>query len=130
MSPVRSWRPARPPPSAALSLSGTTATVRVPDNGYVNGQTVAISGATPLNYDGNFVISNVTQDTFQITVTGSPAAATGTIVCQPYGIDPIANGGTDALVWLPDNGLTVGNEVLISGAVQERRSTGSSRSLP
>ncbi len=99
-----------------ISLSGTTATVRVPDNGYANGQTVSISGATPSNYDGSFVISNVTQDTFQITVSGSPAAATGTIVCQPYGIGP--NGGS-VIVWLPGNGLAVGNKVLIGGAVQQ-----------
>ena len=99
-----------------ISLNGTTATVRVPDNGYANGQTVAISGAVPSNYDGNFVISNVTQDTFQITISGSPAAATGTIVCQPYGISP---SGNSVIVWLPNNGLAVGNNVLMSGAVQE-----------
>ena len=77
---------------------------------------MAISGAVPSNYDGNFVISNVTQDTFTITVSGSPAAATGTIVCQPYGISP---NGNSAIVWLPGNGLAVGNHVLMSGAVQE-----------
>ena len=55
-----------------ILLSGTnTYTVRVPNNGYANGETVQISGATPLAYDGDFVISNVTQDTFQITVNGS-----------------------------------------------------------
>ncbi len=99
-----------------ITLIGTTATVRVPDNGYANGQTVAISGATPSNYDGNFVISGVTQDTFTITVTGSPAAASGTILCQPYGISP---SGNSVIVWLPDNGLAAGNNVLMSGAVQE-----------
>ena len=99
-----------------ISLSSMTATVRVRDNGYANGQTVAISGATPSNYDGNFVIFNVTQDTFQITVSGSPAAASGTIVCQPYGISP---SGDSVIVWLPDNGLAVGNNVLMSGAVQQ-----------
>ena len=99
-----------------ISLSGTTATVRVQDNGYANGQTVSISGATPSNYDGNFVISNVTQDTFQITVSGSPAAAIGTIVCQPDGISP---SGGNVIVWLPGNGLAAGNKVLIAGAVQQ-----------
>ena len=111
-------------PSAVseISLSGTIATVRVPKNGYADGQTVAISGAAPSNYDGNFVISNVTQDTFQITVTGSPGAATGTIVCQPYGISP---SGNSVIVWLPGapgtpgRGLAVGDKVLVSGAVQQ-----------
>ncbi|MGA2033199.1 MAG: lamin tail domain-containing protein, partial [Thermoguttaceae bacterium] len=100
----------------SIWLNGTTATVRVPNHGYANGETVAISGATPSNYDGNFVIGNVTQDTFTIPVTGSPAAATGTIVCQPYGISPTSTG---AIVWLPSNGLAVGNKVLMSGAVQQ-----------
>ena len=108
--------PATGTPSSVseISLSGATATVRVPDNGYANGETVQISGATPSNYDGNFVIANVTQDTFTITVSGSPAAATGTIVCQPCGISP---SGNSVVVWLPGNGLAVGNKVLISGAV-------------
>ena len=49
---------------SGISLSGTTATVTLPDNGYANGQTVTISGADQSAYDGTFVISNVTQDTF------------------------------------------------------------------
>ena len=102
-----------------ITLSGTTATVRLPDHGLVNGQTVAISGASQGQYNTtSAVIFNVTQDTFDYTVTGSPTSpATGTIYVTPYGI---TRNGTTATVTLPGHGFANGNLVLITGATPDK----------
>ena len=101
----------------SITLSGTTATVKLPDHGLVNGQTVAISGAREGPYNTtSAVIFNVTQDTFDYTVTGSPTSpATGTIYVTPYGI---TRNGTTATMTLPGHGFANGNLVLITGATQ------------
>ncbi|HEU0010784.1 MAG TPA: Ig-like domain-containing protein, partial [Verrucomicrobiae bacterium] len=68
---------------AGITLSGTTATVTVPQHGYNNGETVFLSGANQPEYNGRFVIANAGSSTFTITVPGAPASpATGTIVCR------------------------------------------------
>lgn len=67
----------------SITRSGTTATATVTAHGYVNGDQVNIRGATDSLYNGDFVISSVTTDTFQYTMTGTPAAnATGTIIAN------------------------------------------------
>ena len=67
----------------SLTRNGTTATMVMPNHGYINGETVTVSGANQPEYNGTFVISNVTPTTFDYTITGSPAlAATGTITVQ------------------------------------------------
>ena len=56
----------------------------LPGNGFSNGETITIAGASQSQYDGNFVIANVTANTFTYTISGSPASpATGTITACP-----------------------------------------------
>jgi type IV pilus assembly protein PilY1 len=63
--------------SVALTRSGTTVTATAPGHGYLNAQTVTISGADQSAYNGNFVISNVTPNTFTFTVPESPVMVAG-----------------------------------------------------
>jgi len=61
----------------------TTAEATVTAHGYSNGDRINIRGATgpdAVFYNGDFTISNVTADTFEYTLTGTPGnSATGTI---------------------------------------------------
>lgn len=67
----------------SITRSSSTATVTVTTHGYANGDFVKIIGADQTEYNGTFQISNVAADTFDYTVTGSPATpATGTITCE------------------------------------------------
>ena len=53
--------------------------------GLVVGQSVAVSGAAPSAYDGTFVITAISGNTFSYLVSGSPTSpASGTITIQPY----------------------------------------------
>lgn len=65
----------------SITRSSSTATVTTPQNhGWSNGDRINVRGANQSEYNGTFVISNVTANTFQYTVTGTPATpATGTI---------------------------------------------------
>jgi hypothetical protein len=104
----------------SIVLSGTTARVKLPNHGFVNGQTVWISGANESQYNTSAaVIFNVTQDTFDYTVSILPAPpnspATGNIYVTPYGI---ARSGSTAIVTLPGHGFANGDRVLITGATQ------------
>src|SRR5882762_3692754 len=51
-----------------ITSSGNTATVNLFDHGYTNGDTVQIFGADQPEYNGTFVISSVTNTTFQYTM--------------------------------------------------------------
>ena len=63
-----------------ITRSGATATVTIPSHGFTNGTYVSISGLTQPEYNGVFAISGATTNTFNITVSGSPASpATGTL---------------------------------------------------
>lgn len=65
----------------AIARTGTTATATLASHGFTSGSKVTISGATETEYNGTFVISNVTTNTFDFTVAGSPATpATGSPV--------------------------------------------------
>lgn len=69
-----------PTKSATITRSGSTATATVAAHGYANGDYVLMAGANETEYNGTFVISNVTANTFDYAVTGSPATpATGTV---------------------------------------------------
>jgi hypothetical protein len=66
-----------------IARVSTTATATVTAHGYSNGDQINIRGASQSEYNGDFLISNVTTDTFDYTVSGSPATpATGTIVAN------------------------------------------------
>lgn len=67
--------------SVSITRSGSTATATLASHGFTSGATVVISGATQSEYNGSFVISNVTTNTFDYTVSGTPATpATGSPV--------------------------------------------------
>jgi hypothetical protein len=67
----------------SITRVGSTATVRIPDHGYQNGDTIQISGADQPEYNGTFTVSNVAASTFTITVSGSPATtATGHLIAR------------------------------------------------
>lgn len=68
---------------ASLTRSGSTATATVTSHGYSNGDLVTISGANETEYNGEFLITNVTTNTFDYTVSGTPSTpATGTISAE------------------------------------------------
>ena len=70
-----------------LTRVGTVATMTCAGaHGYRNGDTVTIARATQAQYNGTFVVSNVSANTFDYTVAGSPATpATGSpsIILKP-----------------------------------------------
>lgn len=66
----------------SITRSGTTATATKAAHGFSNGHTVTIAGATPSGYNGTYVISNVTANTFDYTMAadpGSSASPAGTV---------------------------------------------------
>lgn len=65
--------------TAAITRSGTTATYSLTAHGFSNGDIVQIANAGEAGYNILAVISNVTANTFDYTVAGSPATpSTGT----------------------------------------------------
>ena len=71
----------------SITRSGSTATATVTAHAYVNGNSVKILGANETEYNGTFVIANVTANTFDYTVTGTPATpATGTITSARWSV--------------------------------------------
>jgi hypothetical protein len=61
-----------------IARTGSVATATKTAHGYRNGQILLMSGATQTEYNGLFRISNVTTNTWDFTVTGTPATpATG-----------------------------------------------------
>ncbi|MFI5380704.1 MAG: lamin tail domain-containing protein [Tepidisphaerales bacterium] len=76
-----------PKSPASITSSGTTATVTMPGHGYANGDRVYVWGTTQNQYNGSFVISNVTANTFTYTMSGTAATATGpTLIGKAGGI--------------------------------------------
>lgn len=70
--------------ATSLTRSGSVATFTVATgHGYINGAVVLIAGANEPEYNGEFVISNVTSTAFNYTLSGTPATpATGTITAK------------------------------------------------
>ena len=91
----------------SITRVSATATVTITAHGFSNGNEVIISGATQTDYNGSFVISNVTANTFDYTVGGTPATpATGTIVCKK-GKAPLVWDGVSTVSVVPQ-GVTTG----------------------
>lgn len=65
--------------TAAITRSASTATFTSTAHGLANGATVTVSGANQTEYNITATISNVTADTFDYTVSGTPTTpSTGT----------------------------------------------------
>ena len=56
---------------SVLTSTGTSATATLINHGFITGQTVVITGATPSGYNGTYVITNLTSSTFGYTLSGS-----------------------------------------------------------
>ena len=81
----------------SLSRNGTTVTAYIFGHGFHNSDQVRIYGADPTNYNGVFTIANCTASTFTYTISGSPAAATGLIICRR--LTDTANSGATFTGW-------------------------------
>lgn len=78
--------------SVTISRSGSTATVSHTTHGLINGDKVAIRGAGQPEYNGVFVITNVSTNAYDYTVAGSPATpATGTITSTGVVVEGLTN---------------------------------------
>lgn len=65
----------------SLTSSGTTATATATAHGLETGETVTISGASPSEYNGDYVVTVTSANTFTYTFAGSATSpATGTII--------------------------------------------------
>lgn len=75
--------------SPTITKSGTTATVNLTAHGLSTGRKVNISGVTGTDgafYNGEFVITKLTADSFTYTMQGTPSAnASGTILVKKDG---------------------------------------------
>lgn len=113
-----------------ITRSGDVATAACTAHGFLAGQYVTISGATPSDYNGEFRVASVTANDFTFEVLGSPTTpATGTISCvqspagwtKPYTgtnkaafRNSVAAGGTGMYLRVDDNaGGTAGARVAL-----------------
>jgi len=93
------WSAEVAPPALAvtsITRSGTTATATIPGHGYVAGDVVSIYGASQAEYNGDYIIRNVTANTFDYTIAGTPASpASGAIAAtlRIRGLPPIVLSG-------------------------------------
>lgn len=101
---------------ATLSRSGSTVTVTVPtDHGLIDGVMVTISGATPVEYNGEYPITATGSKSYSYQIGTTPAAATGTITAKvtgsgwtrPYYVTNTAAfkqgaGGNNRYLWVSD----------------------------
>ena len=84
---------------ASITRSGNTATVTASAHGYTTGTVVTISGATQVEYNGSFSITNTGANTFTYTAKEGPPLQAGggivtksggaTVAIAPY--DPLSN---------------------------------------
>jgi len=69
--------------SVTITRSGSTATATATAHGFVLDQQIRIAGAAQAEYNGIFRITNITANTFDFAVTGTPVTpATGTITAD------------------------------------------------
>jgi Tfp pilus tip-associated adhesin PilY1 len=67
------------------SIKSTTARATSVNHGFANGSTVTVSGATPGDFNGAFVINSVDANTFTYTIGSLQGDATGTTVAVQTG---------------------------------------------
>jgi hypothetical protein len=100
--------------SATATHVTTTATVTANGHGFSNSDTIKVQGADQPEYNGNFVITNVTTNTFDYTMTADPGTnATGTLQCAKLNLAG-DDGTTDALAYA-DLQYAVDNSTMSTG---------------
>ena len=106
--------------SVTITRSGSTATVTHTSHGMINGTIMIIRGAEQGEYNGICTISNVTSNTYDYTVSGTPASpATGTITATTA----ILSGTTDVNGLISTNTFTYTSPQPVTGKVR-RATTG------
>ena len=103
----------------SITRVGATATVTLAGHGFTDGSVIHISGADQSEYNGDFTISNVTDDTFTYTLSSAPdtlvTPATGSITARRH-VAGITPHGSTATVDMPNSGFAPGDVIHISGA--------------
>jgi len=89
-----------------------TATTAVAHN-LLSGYLVRIAGASPANYNGDFVITVTSPTTFTFTISGSPASATGTITASYPIVQTVYTGGIFGAGVYSSPRLDVSNEYVV-----------------
>jgi len=97
---------------SGITRAGSVATVTTAGtHGLANGASVTIRGANESEYNGTFVVGNVTSTTFTVNVSGAPATpASGVIFTN------IATNTATAVI--TGHGYSVGDQIQIFGADQ------------
>jgi hypothetical protein len=112
-------------PLISLTRVGATATATFNGHGFTNGQYVTISGATPVAYNGTWVIQNVTANTWDYVMPADPGAnASGVITAQTSVVLAGQSPDTNPEAWqqifnvLPnaDDALFIDNRLLVPTA--------------
>ena len=101
-----------------LTFSSPHATATVVGHGYSTNDQVNIRGADQAEYNGDFIITKLTDDTFRYNVTGSPASATGTIIANngPEVRDDYSGGLYAAGVFASQNYENANEYIALAGA--------------
>jgi hypothetical protein len=105
---------------ATLSQSSNLATaVTSTAHGLQSGYLVRISGAMPSNYNGDFVITVTSTTAFTFAISGSPAAATGTIAASYPIVQTTYSGGIFGAGVYSSPRLDYSNEyIVLAGSTQ------------
>jgi hypothetical protein len=105
----------------SITRVATTATATVTAHGYRSGMYVTISGANESQYNGTFVISNLTTNTFDYTMTSDPgSSATGVVTCSSTTLKPLDTTGDKAV-------FLAGDEVFFDADIERIVKNGVSR---
>ncbi|HYT15404.1 MAG TPA: hypothetical protein VEL80_03340 [Burkholderiales bacterium] len=116
--------------SSSSSLAGTTAQATSVAHGFSSGQSVTISGATVLAYNGTFTITVLDGNTFtyalpsgQSVSAGGSVSATATVTINVTSITHPTTGNstnqsTATVTTQPAHGYAAGDSVTITGAAQ------------
>lgn len=102
--------------TVTITRSGSTATVTHTAHGKLNGDKVVISGANESQYNILATIGNVTTNTYDYTVSGTPATpATGTITSFRV----ILDGATDASGIVQTTAFNYVSDLAVTGRVRK-----------
>jgi len=88
---------------ASISYVGTTATAAATAHGFANDATVTIAGASPTLYNGTYVISNVSSNAFDYTLSTEPdESGTGSNITA-RGLSDSTTTTTGSVTFEPEN---------------------------
>ena len=108
---------------SAISCTGVVVTATSNGHGYSIGDFVVISGVSPTTYNGTFVITAVTTNTFSFVVLANiPASGTGTMFCEVNHINGVCTvteiTSTSVSIYIPNTSATFTGTSLITSPVK------------